>query len=117
MALLEAHLRNFRDFLAKYRGGRLAAEDLGGAGLVALGVGFFFGSEAQKISERTKAGLARARAKGKVLGRPRRADIEAAVRAKLAEGVGMLRIARALSLMPSASLTLMVASRFSRSRK
>ena len=51
--------------------------------------------EAQKISERTKAGLARARAKGKRLGRPRCGpELEAAVRAALAKGTGILRTAR-----------------------
>jgi DNA invertase Pin-like site-specific DNA recombinase len=51
--------------------------------------------EAQKISERTKAGLARARAKGKRLGRPPCGpELEAAVRAALANGTGILRTAR-----------------------
>jgi DNA invertase Pin-like site-specific DNA recombinase len=53
--------------------------------------------EAQKISERTKAGLARARAKGKRIGRPRlRAEAEAAVQASLAQGTGVVKTARAL---------------------
>jgi DNA invertase Pin-like site-specific DNA recombinase len=53
--------------------------------------------EAQKISERTKAGLARARARGKRIGRPKiGADVEAAVRASLADGAGILKTAKAL---------------------
>jgi DNA invertase Pin-like site-specific DNA recombinase len=53
--------------------------------------------EAQKISERTKAGLARARAKGKRIGRPKvGVEIDAAVRASLAQGVGILKTARTL---------------------
>jgi DNA invertase Pin-like site-specific DNA recombinase len=50
--------------------------------------------EAEKISERVKAGLQRAVAKGKTLGRPRidRA-IESRVRKMLGDRVGMLRIA------------------------
>jgi DNA invertase Pin-like site-specific DNA recombinase len=53
--------------------------------------------EAQKISERTKAGLARARAKGKRIGRPRIAvELDAAVRASLAQGTGVVKTARAL---------------------
>jgi DNA invertase Pin-like site-specific DNA recombinase len=53
--------------------------------------------EAQKISERTKAGLARARAKGKHIGRPRiGAELDAAVRAALAQGFGILKTARTL---------------------
>jgi DNA invertase Pin-like site-specific DNA recombinase len=53
--------------------------------------------EAQKISERTKAGLARARAKGKQIGRPKIAPaVEAAVRASLDQGVGVVKTARTL---------------------
>jgi len=53
--------------------------------------------EAQKISERTKAGLARARAKGKQIGRPKIAPaVEAAVRDSLGQGVGILKTARTL---------------------
>jgi DNA invertase Pin-like site-specific DNA recombinase len=47
------------------------------------------------IQERVRAGLARAKSQGKVLGRPKiAADIEAAVRATLASGTGMLKAAK-----------------------
>jgi DNA invertase Pin-like site-specific DNA recombinase len=47
------------------------------------------------IQERVRAGLARARSEGKVLGRPKIAtDIETAVRTTLAAGTGMLKTAR-----------------------
>jgi DNA invertase Pin-like site-specific DNA recombinase len=47
------------------------------------------------IQERVRAGLARAKRQGKVLGRPKiAADIEAAVRATLASGTGMLKAAK-----------------------
>jgi DNA invertase Pin-like site-specific DNA recombinase len=53
--------------------------------------------EAQKISDRTKAGLARARAKGKHIGRPKIApELDAAVRASLGQGVGIVKTARTL---------------------
>jgi DNA invertase Pin-like site-specific DNA recombinase len=55
--------------------------------------------EAQKISERTKAGLARARARGKKIGRPKVPEaVAAAVRASLAQGTGILKTARALGV-------------------
>jgi DNA invertase Pin-like site-specific DNA recombinase len=52
--------------------------------------------ERAMIVERTKAGMARARAQGKVIGRPRRpaAGIEDAVRASLADGMGICRAAK-----------------------
>ena len=47
------------------------------------------------IQERVRAGLARARGEGKVLGRPKiAADVETAVRATLAGGTGMLKAAK-----------------------
>ena len=47
------------------------------------------------IQERVRAGLARAKSQGKVLGRPKiAADIETAVRATLASGTGMLKAAK-----------------------
>ena len=47
------------------------------------------------IQERVRAGLARAKGEGKVLGRPKIAiDIENAVRTTLAAGTGMIRTAR-----------------------
>ena len=55
--------------------------------------------EAEKISERVKAGLQRAVANGKTLGRPRiNSAIERKVRKMLEDGVGMLRIADKLNI-------------------
>lgn len=49
------------------------------------------------IRERVAAGLTRARAQGKTLGRPKVADgIEGAIRARLAAGEGMLKVAKAV---------------------
>src|SRR5262245_46617706 len=60
-------------------------------------MGVFAEFERAMIVERTLAGLARARAQGKVLGRPKvRTGIEAAIRASLAQGVGILKTARAV---------------------
>lgn len=51
------------------------------------------------IRERVMAGLDRAKAQGVTLGRPKvPPKVEAAIRAKLAEGVGMVKIARELSV-------------------
>jgi DNA invertase Pin-like site-specific DNA recombinase len=51
--------------------------------------------EARKIRERTLAGLDRARARGKVLGRPKVAPgVEAAVRETLGRGNGILKTAK-----------------------
>jgi DNA invertase Pin-like site-specific DNA recombinase len=51
--------------------------------------------ERAMIVERTKAGLARARAQGKVIGRPRVTPaVEDAVRASLSDGVGICKAAR-----------------------
>lgn len=51
------------------------------------------------IRERVHAGLTRARAQGKTLGRPKVADgIEGAIRARLAAGEGMLKVAKALGV-------------------
>ena len=55
--------------------------------------------EAQKISERSKAGLARARARGKKIGMPKVPEgVEAAVRASLAQGTGILKTAKVLGV-------------------
>ena len=57
--------------------------------------GVFAEFERAMIQERVKAGLARARAQGKVLGRPRvSARVEATVRALRAKGRGIHAIAR-----------------------
>lgn len=51
------------------------------------------------IRERVMAGLDRAKAQGVKLGRPKVSPrVEVAIRAKLAEGVGMVKIARELSV-------------------
>jgi DNA invertase Pin-like site-specific DNA recombinase len=58
-------------------------------------LGVFAEFERSIIQERVRAGLARAKNEGKVLGRPKIAtDIENAVRATLAAGTGMLKTAR-----------------------
>jgi DNA invertase Pin-like site-specific DNA recombinase len=62
-------------------------------------MGVFAEFERAIIQERVKAGLARARAQGKVLGRPRLGpEVEAAVRALRKQGMGMQRIARTLGV-------------------
>ncbi len=51
--------------------------------------------ERAMIVERTKAGMARARAEGKVIGRPKLASgVEDAVRASLVSGMGICRAAK-----------------------
>jgi DNA invertase Pin-like site-specific DNA recombinase len=58
-------------------------------------MGVFAEFERSIIQERVRAGLARARSEGKVLGRPKiAADVETAVRATLASGIGMIRAAK-----------------------
>jgi DNA invertase Pin-like site-specific DNA recombinase len=58
-------------------------------------LGVFAELERELIRERVLAGMARARSQGKHLGRPRvDADVEAAVRATLAGGTGIIRTAR-----------------------
>jgi DNA invertase Pin-like site-specific DNA recombinase len=60
-------------------------------------MGVFAEFERAMVVERTLAGLARARAQGKVLGRPKVSEkIEEAVRAALSEGQGIIKIARAV---------------------
>ena len=62
-------------------------------------LGVFAEFERSMIQERVRSGLARARAKGKTLGRPRiDADIEAKVRELAAGGMGKGRIARTLGI-------------------
>ncbi len=61
--------------------------------------GVFAEFERSMIRERVKAGLARARAQGKKLGRPRvSASIERKVRVARAKGIGIKRIARKLGV-------------------
>ena len=61
--------------------------------------GVFAEFERSMIQERVKAGLARARAQGKKLGRPRvSASIERKVRVARAKGIGIKRIARKLGV-------------------
>ena len=58
-------------------------------------LGVFAELERELIRERVLAGMARARSQGKHLGRPRvDADVEAAVRATLAGGTGIIRTAK-----------------------
>lgn len=62
-------------------------------------LGVFAEFEREMIRERVTAGLARAKANGKRLGRPKVGkDVEAAVRAARATGKGKLAIARALGI-------------------
>jgi DNA invertase Pin-like site-specific DNA recombinase len=62
-------------------------------------LGVFSEFERAIIRERIKAGLARARAEGKVFGRPRVSEqVEAAIRAARRKGKGMRRIARELGV-------------------
>src|SRR5215468_7561435 len=65
------------------------------AGKALFGImGVFAEFERAMIRERVNAGLARARAKGVPLGRPRvPEDVEAAIRAGLASGVGIRKVA------------------------
>jgi DNA invertase Pin-like site-specific DNA recombinase len=61
--------------------------------------GIFAEFERSMIRERVKAGLARARAQGKVLGRPKvNGDIEKAVLAARAKGTGKRKIAKRLRI-------------------
>jgi DNA invertase Pin-like site-specific DNA recombinase len=61
--------------------------------------GVFAEFERAMIQERVKAGLARARANGKALGRPRVSeDTEDRIRALRAEGLGIVKIARRLGV-------------------
>jgi DNA invertase Pin-like site-specific DNA recombinase len=62
-------------------------------------MGVFAEFERAMIRERVNAGLRRARAQGKKLGRPRVApDVEVAVRASLKAGTGILKTAKTLGL-------------------
>ena len=62
-------------------------------------MGVFAEFERSKIQERVKAGLNRARAQGKTLGRPKVAEsVEKAVVAARAEGTGKRKIARQLGI-------------------
>jgi DNA invertase Pin-like site-specific DNA recombinase len=62
-------------------------------------LGVFAQFERAMIRERVNAGLARARAQGKTLGRPKVAPtVERRVRASLSKGTGILKTARALGL-------------------
>jgi DNA invertase Pin-like site-specific DNA recombinase len=61
--------------------------------------GVFAEFERSMIQERVKAGLARARAQGKTLGRPRvAASIERKVRTRRTKGMGIKAIARKLGI-------------------
>ena len=62
--------------------------------------GVFAEFERAMLVERTKAGLARARAKGKTLGRPRKVtpELAAAIRAARAEGRSLRQVGRAYNV-------------------
>jgi DNA invertase Pin-like site-specific DNA recombinase len=61
--------------------------------------GAFAEFERGMIRERVVAGLQRAKAQGRQLGRPKApADTEAAIRARLAAGIGILKVAREVSV-------------------
>jgi DNA invertase Pin-like site-specific DNA recombinase len=58
-------------------------------------LGVFAEFEREMIRERVLSGMARAKAQGKQLGRPKiAADVERAVRATLASGIGMMKAAK-----------------------
>ena len=62
-------------------------------------MGVFAEFEREMICERVNAGLARAKAEGKKLGRPRiSAEVEEAIKEACAQGKGMLRIAHELGV-------------------
>ena len=62
-------------------------------------LGVFAEFERSIIQERVKAGLARARAKGQPLGRPRASSmVEAQIRELAAKGMGKVKIARTLGI-------------------
>ncbi len=62
-------------------------------------LGVFAEFERSMIQSRVNAGLARARAAGVTLGRPKvAAGVEAAVRARLAAGEGVLRVGKTLGI-------------------
>jgi DNA invertase Pin-like site-specific DNA recombinase len=62
-------------------------------------LGVFAEFERSIIQERVKAGLARARAKGKTLGRPRiDTETEDRIRELAAQGMGKVRIAKTLGV-------------------
>ncbi|MDF2995108.1 MAG: Resolvase domain [Xanthobacteraceae bacterium] len=66
-------------------------------------MGVFAEFERAMIQERVKAGLARAKAEGKRLGRPTIGnDVEARIRALRAEGMGILKVAKTLGVGVSA---------------
>ncbi len=61
--------------------------------------GVFAEFERSMIQERVNAGLARAKAQGKVLGRPKTSKhVESKIRARRTEGAGILKIAKELGV-------------------
>ncbi|MFG1465300.1 recombinase family protein [Xanthobacter sp. DSM 24535] len=66
-------------------------------------MGVFAEFERAMIQERVKAGLARAKAEGRKLGRPTiGADLEARIRALRAQGMGIVKVAKTLGIGVSA---------------
>ena len=62
-------------------------------------MGVFAEFERAMIQQRVKAGLARAKAEGTKLGRPKLSgDVEARIRALRAEGIGVLKVAKTLGI-------------------
>lgn len=62
-------------------------------------LGVFAEFERSMIQDRVRAGLARAREQGKVLGRPRTSSkVEASIRSELASGKGIRKVARELGV-------------------
>jgi DNA invertase Pin-like site-specific DNA recombinase len=68
-------------------------------------LGVFAEFERAIIVERVRAGIARARAKGKRLGRPpgsrTKPDVETKIRTLLGQGVGMVRVGKLVGVGPS----------------
>jgi DNA invertase Pin-like site-specific DNA recombinase len=100
-------LRNLVDFLTDLQAKRVdlylhqqALDTTTPAGRMLFQMlGVFAEFERAMIVERVNAGLARARAKGKTLGRPRTSPaIEARIRKLAAKGMGKLKIARTLGV-------------------
>ena len=93
--LAELHAKDVDLFL--HRQGLDTSTPAGRAMYQMLGV--FSEFERAMIQDRVRAGLRKARAEGKTLGRPKvDAKTEAAIRAKLKAGVGMTRAARELGV-------------------
>jgi DNA invertase Pin-like site-specific DNA recombinase len=98
--LIEAAQRHGWQIVAEYSDAGISGAKSREKRRALFGVmGVFAEFERAMIVERTCAGLARARANGKRLGRPKIAsDVEAAVRASLGRGNGIVRTAREIGV-------------------